>query len=1179
MRKSGFKWFLSLLLYVCMVAMMAPAAFAADASVSNYDDLVKAIANAEEGDTITLGADITLYSQLEIDKNITIDLNQNTLSGAASTMLAVKAETTIKNGTIAPSDGGIYANSKLLLENVNITGKATDHSLLYVNRGAEVTIDKDSTVSATATTAAPYPAVFVGTDGGDAAWSQTLNIYGTITAEKSPCIQGNGTDRSTTVINIFDGAKVKTNKLAMFLPQPCEVNMTGGLVQGYCGIGIKSGTLNLSGGTVNGVANDTVIGDQHSQTNGISYDGSAILVDSYIGYAGQVQINISGDAVVKSDYSTGIREIGNNATQTNVVAVNVIGGKVLGGTGMKAIKMRDVSKTTVSLTGGALSSDPTAYLEAGYIVTKQTDGTYTVSVDPDKAVAKVGEKLYLTLSDAIDAAQAGDTITLLKDVDDPGAVGAGIVYDLTGKTLDLGGFTYTTAKTAHIFKGTGGTIKNGKAVCKDGGFCALFIASLDATMTNFTVDGVETTGGIIICNATNVVLKNSTVTGTEDYAVWMYHSASAVIESGVYTAGAVVGNTDNGDTDFPSELTIQGGCFNANGNDNGKDVTLYNGGKVSISGGYFTTDVSDYCVAGKKANANTDDNKDTYAYKVGEVPANDANEIKQADAVGATTTDVSEIPTEKQEAATAVAKSVTPTDISTDKAEVTTHDEQAALTELAKQKKISLDETGKVTDENVTVTIIKQAYLDVAMTAYDVTDTDTCTVGMDITPRYNLVAVATTGDAEPKVEDGCIIDTKREMTVTEPTEITVQLPTDFAGKTVYITHVAKDGNTYYYTATADENGQITFVTDGFSPFIFTLTAPDNIVAVVGGVGYTSFADAVAAANDGDTVILKKAENDMAFTFNTTKTIYIENQTGAAVTIKFNGADKFVAKNAIEEFSYTKLSGGSSASTGYKVTVAAADNGGVTASPSSNVAKGATVTITVTPDKGYKLDKLTATDNSGKTLTLTKKNDTTYTFTMPASAVKVSATFVKEPTKTDFNDVADSAWYADAVQYAVDKGMMNGIGNNLFAPEAVTNRGMIVTVLYRLDGEPNVSASSFVDVAGDAYYAKAVAWASANGIVNGYGNGKFGPNDAITREQFAAILYRYAQYKGYDVTAVASLDAFSDAQTVSAYAVPALRWAVGAGVVNGSNGELNPQSGATRAQAAQLLMNFCENVAK
>ena len=255
------------------------------------------------------------------------------------------------------------------------------------------------------------------------------------------------------------------------------------------------------------------------------------------------------------------------------------------------------------------------------------------------------------------------------------------------------------------------------------------------------------------------------------------------------------------------------------------------------------------------------------------------------------------------------------------------------------------------------------------------------------------------------------------------------------------------------------------------------------------------------------------------------------------------------------------------------------NGTAFASPTSNVAKGVTVTITVTPDKGYKLDKLTATDNSGKTLTLTKKNDTTYTFTMPASAVKVSATFVKEPTKTGFNDVADSAWYADAVQYAVDKGMMNGIGNNLFAPEATTNRGMIVTVLYRLDGEPNASASSFVDVAGDAYYAKAVAWASANGIVNGYGNGKFGPNDAITREQFAAILYRYAQYKGYDVTAVASLDAFSDAQTVSAYAVPALRWAVGAGVVNGSDGKLNPQSGATRAQAAQLLMNFCENVAK
>lgn len=131
-------------------------------------------------------------------------------------------------------------------------------------------------------------------------------------------------------VNVFEGAVVKSESLAVYLPQPCEVNITGGLVEGYCGIGIKSGTLNISGGTVRGVANDNVIGDEYSQTNGISYDGSAIMIDSYIGYAGQVQINISGNAVVESKYSTAIREIGNDKSQTNLVGLDITGGTVLG---------------------------------------------------------------------------------------------------------------------------------------------------------------------------------------------------------------------------------------------------------------------------------------------------------------------------------------------------------------------------------------------------------------------------------------------------------------------------------------------------------------------------------------------------------------------------------------------------------------------------------------------------------------------------------------------------------------------------------------------------------------------------------------------------------------------------------------------------------------------------------
>ncbi len=268
----------------------------------------------------------------------------------------------------------------------------------------------------------------------------------------------------------------------------------------------------------------------------------------------------------------------------------------------------------------------------------------------------------------------------------------------------------------------------------------------------------------------------------------------------------------------------------------------------------------------------------------------------------------------------------------------------------------------------------------------------------------------------------------------------------------------------------------------------------------------------------------------------------------------------------------------SGTTTYPVTVLSADNGNVNASP-ANAAKGKTITIAVTPDKGYELDTLTAADGSGKAVELTKKSDTTYTFTMPASSVKVSASFAK--IKQSFDDVKTGDWFAKAVDYAVDKGMMNGVGNNKFAPDAVTTRGMIVTVLYRLEGEPAVGSASFADVHDGEYYAKAVAWASANGIVTGYGDGKFGPNDAITREQFAAILYRYAKYKGYDVSVGENTNilSYTDAQSVSEYAVPAFQWACGAGVMNGASGKLLPKDSATRAQTAQLLMNFCENVVK
>ena len=379
---------------------------------------------------------------------------------------------------------------------------------------------------------------------------------------------------------------------------------------------------------------------------------------------------------------------------------------------------------------------------------------------------------------------------------------------------------------------------------------------------------------------------------------------------------------------------------------------------------------------------------------------------------------------------------------------------------------------------------------------------------MDITPRYNLVAVVGTGEDSHEIE----FATGKTADVKAKTKVTVTLPSVFANKLVYINHDNKE----LYTATADKDGKITFETNGFSPFTFTLTKPSG------------FDNGSSSGSSG---------------------------------------------------------GGSSSSSTYKVTVATVSNGSAKAS-TSTAAKDTTVTVTLSLDKGYKLDKITVTDASGKEIATTKKSDTSYTFTMPASAVTVKVAYVKddaavvEPT-TGFNDVADKDWFADAVKYVADKGMMNGTSKTTFGPNDSTTRGMIVTVLYRLENEPSAAAASFTDVVSGQYYTDAVAWANANGIVTGYGNGKFGPNDVVTREQFAAILYRYAQYKKYDVSVGEDTNilSYADAQSISAYAIPAMQWACGAGIVNGSNGKLNPQNNATRAEVAAMLMRYCEKVAK
>ena len=178
------------------------------------------------------------------------------------------------------------------------------------------------------------------------------------------------------------------------------------------------------------------------------------------------------------------------------------------------------------------------------------------------------------------------------------------------------------------------------------------------------------------------------------------------------------------------------------------------------------------------------------------------------------------------------------------------------------------------------------------------------------------------------------------------------------------------------------------------------------------------------------------------------------------------------------------------------------------------------------------------------------------------------------------DVIDTNWFYDAVKYVTKAGLMNGTDADAFSPYAATSRAMVVTVLWRLEGEPDAGSSgTFPDVAEGRWYASAVEWAAANGIVTGYTDGNYGPGDVTTREQLAAILYRYAVYKGYDVSVgeETNILSYNDAFSISEYAIPAIQWACGAGLMEGSGGNIGPRDGAQRAQLASVLMRFSKNV--
>lgn len=1223
---------LSAFLAVMMVLTMAPVAFAADEEAENTADgsasvgasaktLQQQIDGIEGTGTVTLDQDYTEDITIQQGQNITLDLNGkkltnktgHTITVEQGATLTINGVGTVDNVTHAKSAlvnyGEVVLNNGVTLERSSEKGTLSPYSdggnscyTILNDKGATMTIN-----NATVKNSGGYSSAI--RNGGDSECNDEShltikdgNFSGGLNAVKNDecgilTIDG-GTFSNTSQYVIMNWNKatitngtfsVKDSADAVLFTAAYHANRAVGelivnngtftgkdsqkMVENHYGSSY-TGTASITGGTFSSdvsayvaegyVQNENGTVEQLGETNAVAKVGNTY----YKTLADAVAAAQSGETV----------KLLKNVTSANILKIN------------QSITL-DLGDYTFELTGSG-NTARAIYINDGANVTIKANEKGGVKAATIALQVNAGGKLTIesgTYTGMYALALFSSDTKPAEAILNNGVFNGYIYTNGTGHDdhITFNGGTYN--EQVYLASGdkstytiSNGTFKNSLEI--DAG-------RLDISGGTFTAN-IDTSG-----NANHPVTNNN---GSGAYVGTLVvckpdgSSATGYIGNAVVniTGGTFENTFANGETivvaDFGKEQENVGDA-KVTISDNAKIkgvVKAYasennTGMNFSITGGYFTTDPTDYVASGYVAGTS---DVSGYSYKVVEKTNTGNVEVKPD--VAKPEVKVDKIPQADKEKVAAAAATVSAPTLGA-----------AAVDEAQKINEDKANELLK--DVNVgdgDKKLYVQSSLKVEPTTYDET---TKTLALEITPQYRVVAsTATTADEiklDGNTKNAQVVQDYQPMNITKATVVTMELPADFASGVdkLSIQHTKSNGTVEYYTGTVtkkDDKFYLTFTTNGFSPFVISVPAAfidDNVYPTLqAAVENVKKNETIKLAKDVDEAIVVTVAKSIKFTVNTDNKTFNAAKNivaGSNTTVKVTGE----SSPYTYEFTYTKPSSGSSGGsssgkTTYKVTTSAVNNGGVNASPSS-AEKGAVITITLSPDKGYKLDKLTVIDGSGKTVSTVKKSDTVYTFTMPASAVKVGVSYVKAtetPSKTKFNDVSANDWFASAVDYVTGKGMMNGTADNAFSPKANTTRGMVVTVLYRLENQPSTSAASFTDVASGAYYANAVAWANANGIVSGYGSGKFGPNDKVTREQLAAILYRYAQNKKYDVSGAKSLDGYTDAQSVSSYAVPALQWANAAGVVTGKSGsKLDPKGYATRAEVAAMLMRFCENVEK
>ena len=1182
------KKMLALLLTLCLLAGMVPLGAGAIEpkadgvyDVATADELFEAISKSEDGveTTVRLTADLTVAKEINIPagETIVLDLNGHKI---AST---VDGYTLVNYGTLTINDkmnNGIVCNTSTVAESKKTHFILRNYGTMTINGGTFGDTDTNRE------------------NENKANWGAAIiNLAGTCTINGGYFTCGDnywsakpaGADYSYAIRNSDQTATM------LFKGGTVYGKMNGGIAADNGVITIDDGNFSVSGTTsyyvlVTNTSNGgkiVVNGGTFTKNNYSNDKKNGGLVGGFSGMPSwdaaesletleKNGFTITGGTFAMDDESVNLMPIA-EVNDKQYFSLNAAISAATENATVKLLKDTDENITIAegksivldlngcTLNGGTKSKSPALTNYGKVTIIDTGDGTGTIK----RSDTSSGTSYYTILNEGSMTFEAGK-VENNSGKEPPEWSGSSLVCNGAEKdsaVLTINGGTFSQDNFIAIKNDEYGTL-----VINEGAVIESKTQAVqnwcEATINGGTLTGDVTSWTYLSTQATTTI-TGGTITGELQCTKLTYDSKEATNKPKLDISGTP---KIDGTIEVGRQVFNQNASYKA-------DKTCAD---VSISGGYFTSDPSEYCDDGLTGVANTGSNSSTYPFTVGE------SKVKVETAVAAGVPTVSVRPGIGVTAET-VKEAV--------KAEAT----QTSLQKAAKLAGLSNDEKVVGTKEeaekaltdksipikNQTVTVVVQPYLDVAVKSATTTG-ETNSMTVEISAKYNVIA--TTADDPEKIElegtesgapkNAVIISKNQKMDVTSPVTITLPLPAGFVTGTsdkVYVQH-----KVYEYEAAVTETGEApnetytaTFTNPhGFSTFVFSTET--KTVATVNGTNYTNFQQAVDAADPNDIIEVKE---DGQIANDVTHSLTLKNGDNTQpITVTINGKTITIPANGQATFIYTAPTPPRPTEEKHSITISTDGKGQVTGPASA--AEDDKVTLTVKPGADKELYDLKVTGEDGKAIAVTKVNDTTYTFTMPDGKVTVAATFGCDggdncPSKA-FTDLGDKQWYHDSIDYAVENGLLEGTSPTTMEPNATLIRAQLAQILYNIEDKPAVTGEMvFEDVPASEWFYSPILWANQNEIINGTSPTTFEPLEDITRQDLALMLYRYAG----EPAVTGDLDGFTDADQVGDWAEEAMVWAVAEGIVQGDTPTtLNPTGTATRAEAAAMLQRFLENAA-